>query len=1137
MKSLSSNTATAVDNPHVSPILLVKIAFTSPSALTVYLCSRPFDTRNTFDGDCYAPIIKGWSAIRCGEIDPISYVTRAGDMSLYVMNGIPVGGYASFTKMLYAYDWAFSTVTVMKVHEGALTAGDEENIFVGRIEQPEGMTQAQVGIKISGIELAYQEKWPYTIVNTTDYADADPDDIGKMLPQAWGSCKRVPFRAVDAGWITTLAQDITSSGTGNTLFSDVTGLPSSGTIQIGDEQITFGSKSDANKTLNISARGQNGTTAVTHDHGEKTAEIQADFFYIMGHAVKAIDAVYIGDVLAATADYTAYTGQTGDQHGTYGAKACIKFTVLPILKKQTNLTHTDTVSDTIDVADTTDFTVTETSIEAAPTSATQISGTVTNKDHAIDGDEDTKADLAANTVLSIRWNLSNLGTISKIYFHMYVDTDGDDITLSSDDGTPDVTPINYLDPANIRIAMTPTDGSDWDFNLKFNSGAGEACHVYEIMAGVVYEPELTKSGGASKTGAATGTGTLSGNSVADTVIGGQVSCDIDGYQDDGSGTYTGTPSALIERPDHIFKHLIKGILSLADAQIDSTSYTASGTLYGTNSFALAVCLTEPPQLLQLFAKMAFQCRSLQFWEAGVHHLKYLNPGESSVKTISGHRIDLNQLLLSYTMRTDIKNDLSAIYDKHWSGYGTDEIKSEREIVEATSSDSITKYGELLKEFIFDFITGSTMAQAILNWIKDLLYEPRLLSSLTGDPSLLELERGDVITLDVDETELANAALGLIPSVTRVFRILDKIYMPDFRESLKLVEEKLMADMDVMTLAMSVHDAQAATGSLVAACTLTYTCPAITTDVSYLTLLDTDYQGSSSYNRVWGDGNFIYVAAGYTGLLSYSVDGAGNLTFIDSDAQGISPYLDVFGDGTYIYCACQGEGLRVYSVDGAGNLTHVDSDDQGGLYNGVYCDGTYIICSCGADGFRSYTRDAGGLLTFKEREDQGGTYYGAYGDGTYLYAGRTTYGTHSYTIGANGVFTAKDADDQGGDYRYVWADGSFIYVCLDGGQVMTYTVGANGVLTHKTTNVNGGGDSFVAYDVWGDGTYIYVANAGASVAYMGLSICTVDGNGALTELDRIGNEAGSEFYGKGVWGDGTYIYVASYTAGLKSFAVG
>ena len=97
MKSLSSKTKTAVDNPHADAILLSIIEFTSPSALTLHLSSRPFSPHNTFAGNVYDPIILDWSAIRCGEIDPVELSTGAGDMSLRVMNSVPVGGYNRFS--------------------------------------------------------------------------------------------------------------------------------------------------------------------------------------------------------------------------------------------------------------------------------------------------------------------------------------------------------------------------------------------------------------------------------------------------------------------------------------------------------------------------------------------------------------------------------------------------------------------------------------------------------------------------------------------------------------------------------------------------------------------------------------------------------------------------------------------------------------------------------------------------------------------------------------------------------------------------------------------------------------------------------------------------------------------------------
>ncbi|MDY7034564.1 MAG: hypothetical protein SV375_00150, partial [Thermodesulfobacteriota bacterium] len=242
MKSVSAHTSAAIDSPHPAPILLVDIDFTSPSSLTLNLCSRPFETRNTFNDIVYDPLISSWSPVRCGEIKPDNYYCQPGEFSLDILNSEPLGGYNRFSNLLAAYDWAYATVTVSIIHEGAMDPGDEVTIFKGKIENPENMTLEKVSLKISDIGLSYMARWPHTIVTTDDYADADPDDIGKMLPQVWGSCQRVPFMAVDAGWMTTLAQDLAKSATGNIDFTDVSGLPASGTVQIDAEQMTYGSK-------------------------------------------------------------------------------------------------------------------------------------------------------------------------------------------------------------------------------------------------------------------------------------------------------------------------------------------------------------------------------------------------------------------------------------------------------------------------------------------------------------------------------------------------------------------------------------------------------------------------------------------------------------------------------------------------------------------------------------------------------------------------------------------------------------------------------------------------------------------------------------------------------------------------------
>lgn len=799
MKSESANVAVAIDSPFVEPYLFVKAEFTSPSSKDLFLCSRSFGICNVFEGACYDPLILSWGLIRCGEIDPVTYGLYSGDVGIEFMNDVPIGGYDGMSALLAAFDWAFATLTLSVIFDNANSSGDDTAIFKGRMENIESMSRESVTVRISDIAMAYNHKWPHTIVNTTDYPDADPDDIGKMLPQVWGSCKRVPLRAVDAGWLTTLAEDLDDSETSIDL-TDAAGLSATGTIQIDVEQITYTGKTG--NTLTGCTRGANATTAVEHDLGAKVAEIQADYFYILGHAVKAINAVYVDGVLQPAANYTAYTGQSGDQHGSYPGKACIDFSVLPAITKQINVAIADTiavsdtigVSDTIDVSDgigvsdTIDFTAPAGSYYTSYSSSYSNNG-VDNPANSVDGNANTYGGMnQANDDITYNFTDPSVGTAASQIFHAIMSGQLGTETIDVEKGgshvttwTMTTTPSEYIYNATTDTAWTRTFGFDNPI-----LGGGEV-RIHMIWKEVRYAPDLTKVGSASKTGSATKTGaasktgaatktgtvTLSGNSVADTVIGGVVSIDVDGYQDDGSGTYTGTPTALIERPDHVFKHWIIAMLGLTAADINSTVYATSGTAYASASFAFGVCLLTPPEdILTFFSEASRQCQSMQFWEAGVHQLKYIDSSPTTDKTISGHRIDRGGLQLEYTMRADIRNTLTARYDRYWSGH--EPVDSDRAIVLSTAAASVTKYGSLQGDYAFDKIVDSAMAQTILDWMRDDLDNPRLVITLDGDCSFLPVERGDVLEFDLNESLLSQALLGQV-SAGDQFMVLSKDY--------------------------------------------------------------------------------------------------------------------------------------------------------------------------------------------------------------------------------------------------------------------------------------------------------------------------------------------------------------------------
>ncbi|MCK4718564.1 MAG: tail fiber protein [Thermoplasmata archaeon] len=237
-----------------------------------------------------------------------------------------------------------------------------------------------------------------------------------------------------------------------------------------------------------------------------------------------------------------------------------------------------------------------------------------------------------------------------------------------------------------------------------------------------------------------------------------VVADVIGYQDDGAGTYTGTPNAIIERPDHISKHVIIDRVGKTASEIDAGTYTASGSAYSSASYRLSVVVLSRPNPRKLLERIAHQAKSIQFWEFGVHHLKHIAGTETADKSLSEDRIDLNQLWMSWTDRIDIKNSLKARYKRDWSGR-SDAVEEAKDIVVASDDDSITKYTTLEGDPLnYPYIIDEAQAQDVIDW--DLLEQKdaRIMIELVGGYYLTDLERGDLIDFSVSPGDFLDDAL-------------------------------------------------------------------------------------------------------------------------------------------------------------------------------------------------------------------------------------------------------------------------------------------------------------------------------------------------------------------------------------------
>ena len=299
-----------------------------------------------------------------------------------------------------------------------------------------------------------------------------------------------------------------------------------------------------------------------------------------------------------------------------------------------------------------------------------------------------------------------------------------------------------------------------------------------------------KSGTASKFGAAAKSGTvtrngaitLSGNSVADVRIGKLITANVQGYQDDASGTYTGTPSALIARPDHVFKHLWCVIMGAPSADLAATSFTAAGSYFATNSYAFGLLINKVISASDLLVRLAFQCRS-RFIVApsGAVKLIVRQLSSSSVHAIPKNEIKYDSVSVSRSPSTAIINLINIFYDldntqdngssgDYWAG------------IALTDATSIARYGQ--KEwkgnadiFLFDAVRLTAMASHVGNYYLSYHKRARRMPQFGVFLDNMEIEAGDIIAV----THPLDAMSGFIVEVQKIIHHIGSTKQIDWLE--------------------------------------------------------------------------------------------------------------------------------------------------------------------------------------------------------------------------------------------------------------------------------------------------------------------------------------------------------------------
>ena len=705
------------------PVWILKCPF--PSTGTIYISDQVFTIAGWDGGITTKNWIRRWGQID-EDIESQQAATRVSDLSLDLLINpaddptihdilwTEANGVETVNCELYLWfkgidagtspprmKWAGNIVDYKKI--------DELGYTVQLIDQSVMVLSQPIG----------------SLLSIADYPNADPDDIGKAIPIIYGSVAKAPALAVDAGWITTITEDISDSDT-DIEVSDASGLEDGDVIQAEDEKIEIGTVSG--NTLLSCTRAHDSTIATTHDKGISIGKIQTEYWYLIAdHPVKAIGDIYVDGVRQTGGDFTKYIDHSG--------QAKVKFTALPLLRKSVDVEVDDNakVTDyTLDHNDGINHNASHVEEQTAsalydyPYDAAWVEGVANRKRVArfthpgIDYDQ-------IKVALWARPLIHNGLTDDTIYIRLRQVVSPN--TVSSWQAWAYHPAGGSFDKSSsVLLDFTAITTGDIEIEAYHESSGTEQLVEWDTISctrTIVSDAGVIGTGAASKTdaikdkidgGKAYYVG-LIGNSSADTVIGTRITANVDGYEDDGPGTYTGTPNALIEQPDHVIKH----ILNIYGGLPVSSFYTDASADFLSKGYKFAGLITEYPELKGLVRALAWQCRCWFRFSEAQAQLLYRPDSLVSDKTITPNMVrmdgDTGRTTLAGPWQsplTDVLNEINLHYDRDWSKDGEDAYQA---LEAGSDSNSVTKYGlKANKElFFFDFVRESAMATDLVSF--------------------------------------------------------------------------------------------------------------------------------------------------------------------------------------------------------------------------------------------------------------------------------------------------------------------------------------------------------------------------------------------------------------------------------------
>jgi len=250
------------------------MVFQFPVAGNVYVS----DQEITLGGKTYLPLVEDWGRLEdaAGAEDEFSSEVR--QMAVTLWNG----GSRPFSEYFLQEDPENVEVLLYQWFAGL---ADADKLLLDRfvVQDPIRFDERSrlLTLDLVSVNMRYVGTCGPT-VTTALWPDALPEHVGRAIPLVFGSAGECPTLCLKTPPWATLKGSIAKNSTTIECNESLARFPASGILQIEDEKIQYGSRSD--KIFYVTARGYGGTVKESHPDNCEVFRYITDHTYTVGQA-------------------------------------------------------------------------------------------------------------------------------------------------------------------------------------------------------------------------------------------------------------------------------------------------------------------------------------------------------------------------------------------------------------------------------------------------------------------------------------------------------------------------------------------------------------------------------------------------------------------------------------------------------------------------------------------------------------------------------------------------------------------------------------------------------------------------------------------------------------------------------------